>query len=130
MKTSMINVLGKKLFVVDTEIAKEAYREGITNTVVKDEKTGMRKFKMGIDLSAEIGSIMEGGVTVNGVNDEGNFVIYMPVGVNETIEDIKKAYGALLVKAAEELEVLKTQMAAEATAIDGIFAGVAAEDAE
>lgn len=130
MKTSMINVLGKKLFVVDTEIAKTAYREGITNTVVKDEKTGMRKFKMGIDLSAEIGSIMEGGVTVNGVNDEGNFVIYMSVGANETIEDIKKAYGALLVKAAEELEVLKAQMAAEATAIDGIFAGVAAEDAE
>lgn len=131
MKTSIINMMGKKYFVVDTEIKKADYRDGITSLKVKDDK-GVQKFCMCVNLTADVGAVVDGGISVNGVNDEGNFVAYMPVAAGETVEDVKKAYGAKLVAAAEHLAALKQQMVAEASAIDGIFDGIATDalDAE
>lgn len=124
MKTSMTNLFGKRFFVVDTEIKKDAYRPGITTMSLKDEKTGLCKFLMSVRLGADAGSISDCGISVNGVNDEGNFVAYMPIGKDDKVEDIKVAYGADLLKVADNLSVLAAQMTAEATAVDAMFEGI------
>lgn len=130
MKTSMTNLFGKRFFVIDTEIKKDAYRPGITTMSLKDEKTGLCKFLMSVRLGADVGSISDCGISVNGVNDEGNFVAYMPVAEDDTVEDIKVAYGADLLKVSENLSVLAAQMTAEAAAVDEMFAGIVDEAME
>ncbi len=124
MKTSITNIYGKKVFVVDTEIAKAAYREGITSPVVKDDK-GNQVFRLCVNLDADEGTIYDSAMMVNGVSDAGTFVAIFKMDADETIEDVKKLYGSKLVAAQKYLETLKTQMINEAAAVDGIFAGVA-----
>ena len=129
MKTQMNEVAGKKYMVIDTEIPVAAYREGITQLCVELDKETGEVFSMAIDKDAAVGQVSGFGVVANGVVDD-NFAILIPVGNEETIEDVKKAYGAKMVKAAAGLAALKASMEAEATAIDEICAGLEEDEAE
>ena len=129
MKTQMNEVAGKKYMVIDTEIPVAAYREGITQLEVELDKETGEVFSMTIDKDAAVGQVSGFGVVANGVIDD-NFAILIPVGNEETIEDVKKAYGAKMVKAAAGLAALKASMEAEATAIDEICAGLEEDEVE
>ena len=129
MKTKLENVAGKRFLVVDTGIPKTAYREGITQLCVELDKETGETFTMDINMDAAVGQVSGFGVVTNGVIDD-NFAILIPVGNEETIEDVKKAYGAKMVKAAAGLAALKASMEAEASAIDEICAGLGEDEAE
>ena len=129
MKTQMNEVAGKKYMVIDTEIPVAAYREGITQLCVELDKETGETFTMDINMDAAVGQVSGFGVVTNGVIDD-NFAILIPVGNEETIEDVKKAYGAKMVKAAAGLAALKASMEAEASAIDEICAGLGEDEAE
>lgn len=124
MKTSIVNVYGKKMFVVDTEIAMAAYRPGITNLKVVDDK-GSEKFLLGICMESDNGYIGDCGIQCNGVTDGGNLAVLIKMFDQETLDDVKAAYGAKLVVADKYLSILKEQMISEASAVDAIFAGAA-----
>lgn len=125
MKTSIANVYGKKMFIVNTEIKKDSYRPGITNLKVMDEKKVNEVFRMNIDLEAQEGMISDFGMTVNGVDADGNLVALINMDTEDTVEDVKKAFGAKLVACQEHLTALAAQMANEAAAVDAIFEGIA-----
>ena len=129
MKTKLENVAGKRFLVVDTGIPKTAYREGITQLCVELDKETGETFTMDINMDADAGQVSRFGAVVNGV-DGDNYAVVIPVGNEETIEDVKKAYGAKMVKAAAGLAALKASMEAEATAIDEICAGLEEDEVE
>lgn len=123
MKTSIKEVAGKKMLVVETGIPKAAYREGITNlSVVVNEKSG-DEFTMAINMDAAVGEVSKFGVAVNGVEND-NLAIVIPIKGDAKIEDIKKAYGSKLVAAKAGLEKLLASMTKEANDIDSIFEGI------
>ena len=124
MKTSIKTVAGKRFVVVDTEIAKDAYRADITKLNVVTDKEFGTEFVMTVDMDAPVGKVSGFGVTVNGVTDDGNFAAVIPVAEDATIEDIKKEIGAKLVAASKGAELLKAQMESEATAVDAICEGL------
>ena len=123
MKTSIVTVAGKKNLVIDTEIAKAAYREGITDlSVVLDAKTG-EEFSVKIDMDAPVGDVSKFGATVNGIEND-NLAVVIPVRSDDKVEDIKKKYGSKLVAAQKAIDKLGTTMDEQATAVDANFAGV------
>lgn len=123
MKTKMKEVAGKRFLVVDTGIPKTAYREGITSLHVVVDKETEEEFSIQINKDAAVGEVSRFGAVVNG-EDNGNFAIVIPVKGDDKVEDIKKRYGAALVKANVGFAKLLESMTAEAEAIDGIFAGI------
>lgn len=130
MKTSIKEVAGKKMLVVETGIPKAAYREGITNlSVVVNEKSG-DEFTMAINMDAAVGEVSKFGVIANGKTDDGNFAILIPVATEDTVEDIKKAYGSMLVSAKAGLVALKDQMVKEAADVDAICEGLVETEAD
>lgn len=130
MKTSIQTVAAKKFFVVDTEIPVAAYREGITRlSVVTDEKEGTI-FTMGVNMDAAVGEVSKFGVIANGKTDDGNFAILIPVAADDTVEDIKKTYGSMLVSANTGLVALKDQMVKEAADVDAICEGLVETEAD
>ena len=130
MKTSIKEVAGKKMLVVETGIPKAAYREGITNlSVVVNEKSG-DEFTMAINMDAAVGEVSKFGVIANGKTDDGNFAILIPVATEDTVEDIKKAYGSMLVSANAGLVALKAQMVKEAADVDAICEGLVETEAD
>lgn len=123
MKTSIKTVAGKKILVVDTGIPVAAYREGITKlNVVVEEKTEA-EFELKIDKDAAAGTISGFCMVADGVENE-NFAVTVPLTAKATVEDVKKKYGAALVKANVGLAKLLESMTKEAAAIDGIFNGL------
>ena len=81
MKTSIKTVAGKRFVVVDTEIAKDAYRADITKLNVVTDKEFGTEFVMTVDMDAPVGKVSGFGVTVNGVTDDGNFAAVIPVAI-------------------------------------------------
>ena len=125
MKVTKEAVAGKNFLVIDTEIPVASYRKGITNLTVKDED-GEPVFFMNVKKDAEVGTVTGIDMTVNGEKD-GNFAVVIPVASDAKLEDLKVKYGAALVEAEKHLGALKTQMAAEAEAVDAMFAAIPAD---
>ena len=121
LKTSIENNYGKKVFVVNTGINKNAYKAGITNSSLKDEK-GNDVFTLGIKMDKEAGTIGSTFLECNGYDTDGNLVVTIPVAEDAKLEDLKAKYGRALVYAADKVEKLADQMAKESRAVDAIFA--------
>lgn len=121
LRTSIENNYGKKVFVVNTGINKSAYKAGITNSSLKDEK-GNDIFTLSIKTDKEAGAIGSTFLECNGYDTNGNLVVTIPVAEDAKLEDLKVKYGRALVYAADKVEKLAEQMAKESRAVDAIFA--------
>lgn len=121
LKTTIENNYGKNVFVVNTGINKNAYKAGITNNSLKDEKDN-DIFTLGIKMNKEEGTIGNKFLECNGYDTDGNLVVTIPVDADAKLEDLKAKYGRDLVYAADKVEKLAEQMAKESRAVDAIFA--------
>lgn len=124
LRTTIENNYGKKVFVVNTGINKNAYKAGITDSNLKDEK-GNDIFTLSLKMDKEAGSIGNKFLECNGYDQEGNLVVTIPVENDAKMEDLKAKYGRALVYAADKVEKLAEQMAKESRAVDAIFAAQA-----